>query len=151
MKAKVTRIQPEIKVKEGEAIQVPAQINLFTGEEEPVRYPVETEFDEEEIEIQEGLTLVKSGDTSQLIVSGFGASLSKVSERLTVKLGKKDSQSGSAPHKASRSSQTDRWHGKGARVICHHRSNGRNLNTLIKSGGFTLYAITASQSRIMES
>ncbi|NVL93336.1 MAG: hypothetical protein HWN71_09930 [Desulfobacterales bacterium] len=89
MKPKVTRIHPEIKVKEGEAIQIPAQINLFTGEEEPVRYPVERGFDEKEIEIEEGLTLVKSGDTSQLIVSGFGAFLSKVSERLTVKLGKK--------------------------------------------------------------
>ena len=89
MKPKVTRIHPEIKVKEGEAIQIPAQIILFTGEEEPVRYSVEREFDEEEIEIREGLTLVKSGDTSQLIVSGFGAFLSKVSERLTVKLGKK--------------------------------------------------------------
>jgi len=89
MKPKVTRIHPEIKVKEGEAIQVPAQINLFPGEEEPVRYPVEREFDEEEIEIREGLTLVKSGDTSQLIVSGFGAFLSELSEHLPVKLGKK--------------------------------------------------------------
>jgi CRISPR-associated protein Cas1 len=54
-----------------------------------VRYPVDREFDEEEIDIGKGLTLVQSGDTSQLIVSGFGAFLSKVSERLTVKLGKK--------------------------------------------------------------
>ena len=89
MEPKVTRIHPEIKVKEDEAIQIPAQINLFTGKEEPVRYPVDKEFEEEEIEIREGLTLVKSGDTSQVIVSGFGAFLGKVSERLTVKLGKK--------------------------------------------------------------
>lgn len=89
MESEVTRIHPEIKDKEGEAIQIPAQINLFTGQEEPVRYPVEREFDEEEIAIREGLTLVKSGDTSQLIVSGFGTFLSKVSERLTVRLGKK--------------------------------------------------------------
>ena len=89
MEPKVTRIHPEIKVKEDEAIQIPAQINLFTGKEEPVRYPVDKEFEEEEIQIREGLTLVKSGDTSQVIVSGFGAFLGKVSERLTVKLGKK--------------------------------------------------------------
>ena len=89
MEEKVSRIHPEIKVEECEAIQIPAQINLFTGQEEPVRYPVEREFDEEEIEMREGLTLVKSGDTSQLIVSGFGTFLSKVSERLTVRIGKK--------------------------------------------------------------
>jgi len=89
MKPKVTRIHPEINGKEDEAIQIPAQINLFTGKEEPVRCPVKMEFDEQEIDLCEGISLVKSADTSQLIVSGFGAFLSKVSERLTVKLGKK--------------------------------------------------------------
>jgi hypothetical protein len=89
MKTRIAKIHPEIKDIESEAVQIPAQINLFTGEEEPVRRQVEREFDEDEIDLREGLTLVKSGDTSQLIVSGFGAFLSKVSERLTVKLGKK--------------------------------------------------------------
>jgi len=67
----------------------PAQINLFTNKEEPVRLRIDQGFEEEEVRVAEGITLVKSGDTSQLIISGFGAFLGKVAERLTVKRGKK--------------------------------------------------------------
>jgi CRISPR-associated protein Cas1 len=88
-KTTVTRIHPEYEPAE-KAISLPlAQINLFTGKDEPVHVPVESEFDEDEIQVGEGITLVKSGDASQLIISGFGAFMGKKGERLIVKLGKK--------------------------------------------------------------
>jgi len=85
----VSRIRPEYEPTQAKAVMPAAQINLFTGEPEVIQFPVEAEFEEEEIEVGEGITLVKSGDTSQLIVSGYGAFMGKVSERLTVKKGKK--------------------------------------------------------------
>jgi CRISP-associated protein Cas1 len=66
-----------------------AQFNLFTGAAEPV--PVEVSEPEEpgrEIRVDEGITLVKSEDGSQLILSGYGLFLSKKSERLLVRKGK---------------------------------------------------------------
>jgi len=66
----------------------PAQFNLFTGAAELI--PVEISEPEEtgrEIRIDEGISLVKSEDGSQLILSGFGLFLSKKSERLLVRKG----------------------------------------------------------------
>ena len=66
-----------------------AQYNLFTGAAEPI--PVEVSEPEEpgrEIRIDEGITLVKSEDGSQLILSGYGLFLSKKSERMLVRKGK---------------------------------------------------------------
>jgi CRISPR-associated protein Cas1 len=66
-----------------------AQFNLFTGAAEPI--PVEVPEPEEpgrEIRVDEGITLVKSEDGSQLILSGYGLFLSKKSERLLVRKGK---------------------------------------------------------------
>ena len=88
-KQAVRRIHPEYEPEEAKVVMPAAQLNLFTGQPEVIRFPVEREFEEEEIRVDEGISLVKSGDTSQLIVSGYGAFLSKVSERLTVKKGKK--------------------------------------------------------------
>ncbi len=67
----------------------PAQINLFTGEPEAVVVPIEVEPpDGEEQIIDEGIRMVKTGDTSQVMLSGFGMFLSKKSERLLVRQGK---------------------------------------------------------------
>jgi CRISPR-associated protein Cas1 len=71
-----------------EVIPAPAQINLFTGEPEPVPIDVpEPEAAGREIHVSEGITLVKAEDGSQLILSGFGLFLSKKSERLLVRKG----------------------------------------------------------------
>src|SRR6516225_9236788 len=75
-----------------EEIQRPlsaAQYNLFTGAAEPI--PVEVSEPEElgrELRVDDGITLVKSEDGSQLILSGYGLFLSKKSERLLVRKGK---------------------------------------------------------------
>jgi CRISPR-associated protein Cas1 len=66
----------------------PAQFNLFTGSAELI--PVEIAEPEDagrEIRIDEGISLVKAEDGSQLILSGFGLFLSKKSERLLVRKG----------------------------------------------------------------
>jgi len=66
-----------------------AQFNLFTGAADLI--PVEVSEPEElgrEIRVDEGITLVKSEDGSQLILSGYGLFLSKKSERLLVRKGK---------------------------------------------------------------
>ena len=66
-----------------------AQFNLFTGAAEPI--PVEVSEPEEagrEIRVDEGISLVKTEDGSQLILSGYGLFLSKKSERLLVRKGK---------------------------------------------------------------
>lgn len=83
------RIRAEFEPEVGSRPLPAAQINLFTREAEPVRVRIEPGFEEEEIRVGEAITLVKSGDTSQLIISGFGVFLGKVGERLTVKVGKK--------------------------------------------------------------
>src|SRR5712691_703570 len=67
----------------------PAQFNLFTGGAEliPIEIPEPAE-EGREIRIDEGISLVKSEDGSQLIFSGFGLFLSKKSERLIARKGK---------------------------------------------------------------
>jgi CRISPR-associated protein Cas1 len=68
----------------------PAQINLFTGEAEPITVPVDAEpIDGDQYVIDDGIRMVKTGDTSQVVLSGFGMFLSKKSERLLVRDGKK--------------------------------------------------------------
>lgn len=67
----------------------PAQFNLLTGQAEliPIEIP-EPRDAGQEVRIDEGISLVKSEDGSQLILSGFGLFLSKKSERLLVRKGK---------------------------------------------------------------
>ena len=83
--AKVQRIHPEYKPEEKPLH--PAQYNLFTGEAEAIPILVE-EQSEGEVKVDEGITMVKTGDTSQIILSGYGIFLSKKSERMLVKKGK---------------------------------------------------------------
>jgi CRISPR-associated protein Cas1 len=68
----------------------PAQFNLFTGEAEPVPIEIDplTEEGRERV-LGEGVSMVQTPDGSQVILSGFGIFLSKKSERLIVKSGKK--------------------------------------------------------------
>lgn len=67
----------------------PAQFNLLTGQAEliPIEVADPLEYGRE-VRIDEGISLVKSEDGSQLILSGFGLFLSKKSERLLVRKGK---------------------------------------------------------------
>lgn len=67
-----------------------AQYNLFTGEAEPVPLQINRNLEEgQEIFLDEGISMVKTSDTSQIILSGFGLFLSKKSERLIVKKSRK--------------------------------------------------------------
>lgn len=66
------------------------QLNLFTGEAEPVPLVLERVPEEgKELLVDEGVCLVKTGDASQIIVSGYGVFLGKKSERLIIKHGHK--------------------------------------------------------------
>ena len=64
------------------------QFNLFTGEAEPLPVEVPDFGAARELRIDDGIALVKSDDTSQLILSGYGLFLAKKSERLIVRKGK---------------------------------------------------------------
>lgn len=62
------------------------QINLFTGDAEPVPYEVEALFyRDEEINLDESISLIRTGDSAQIIISGYGIFLGKKSERLVIK------------------------------------------------------------------
>ena len=78
-------VEPAIEKKP--LVVSPAQFNLFTGLAEliPIEVPEPAE-DGREIRVDEGISLVKSEDGSQLIFSGFGLFLSKKSERLIAPL-----------------------------------------------------------------
>jgi CRISPR-associated protein Cas1 len=65
-----------------------AQFNLFTREAEPFPIEVLDPVAGHELRVDDGITLVKSDDSSQLILSGYGLFLSKKSERLIVRKGK---------------------------------------------------------------
>lgn len=65
-----------------------AQYNLFTREAEPLPIDVPDLAAARELRIDDGIALVKSDDTSQLILSGYGLFLGKKSERLIVRKGK---------------------------------------------------------------
>lgn len=80
---RITRIHPEYQPEEHKKLPL-AQFNLFTGEAEPVPLLIDKVVDDE-IFIDEGISLVKSGDASQIVLSGFGIFLSKKSERLIVR------------------------------------------------------------------
>jgi CRISPR-associated protein Cas1 len=85
----IPRIHPEREISEPTRELPPAQINLYTGEAEPVQIPIEVEpLEGEEHVVDEGIRMVKTGDTSQVVLSGFGMFLSKKSERLLVRQGK---------------------------------------------------------------
>jgi len=79
--SKILRIHPEYQPEEK---LPPAQFNLFTGEAEPVPQLIDKNIDDE-IFVDDGISLVQSGDSSQIVLSGFGIFLSKKSERLIVK------------------------------------------------------------------
>ena len=66
----------------------PAQFNLFTRDPEPLPIEVPDPGVARELRVDDGITLVKSDDTSQLILSGYGLYLGKKSERLIVRKGK---------------------------------------------------------------
>jgi CRISPR-associated protein Cas1 len=79
----------EAPAEESQRPLAPAQFNLFTGVAEPIPIEVpEPAEDGYEIRVDEGISLVKSADGSQLIFSGYGLFLSKKSERLIARKGK---------------------------------------------------------------
>lgn len=63
------------------------QLNLFTGALEPLPIEVPDPPQPGEIRVDDGITLVKTEDSSQLVLSGFGLFLRKKSERLLVRKG----------------------------------------------------------------
>lgn len=72
----------------GHAPTWPAQLDLFTGRAEPALVRMGDDLfieDGGSWELAEGVSLVQSKDSAQLILSGFGLFLSKKSERLVVK------------------------------------------------------------------
>ncbi|MFZ3122266.1 MAG: CRISPR-associated endonuclease Cas1 [Thermodesulfovibrionales bacterium] len=79
----ISRIHPEYQPEESTKLPL-AQFNLFTGEAEPVPLLIDKNIVDETF-IDEGISLIKSGDSSQIVLSGFGIFLSKKSERLIVK------------------------------------------------------------------
>jgi CRISPR-associated protein Cas1 len=65
----------------------PGQYNLFTGELEPLPIDIPDPREPGEVQVDEGIALVKTADSSQLVLSGFGLFLRKKSERLLIKKG----------------------------------------------------------------
>ena len=63
----------------------PVQRNLFTGEPESVRIDIPEFLPDDETILDEGISVVKTDDLAQLIVSGYGLYLGKKSERLVVR------------------------------------------------------------------
>jgi len=63
----------------------PVQRNLFTGEVETIRVDVQEPVPEDQTILDEGISVVKTEDVAQLIVSGFGLFIGKKSERLVVR------------------------------------------------------------------
>ncbi|MCX7973809.1 MAG: CRISPR-associated endonuclease Cas1 [Candidatus Aminicenantes bacterium] len=62
------------------------QINLFTREAEPIPCEIEIgSIQNEETYLSEGISLVKTEDSSQVIISGYGIFLGKKSERLVIR------------------------------------------------------------------
>lgn len=65
----------------------PAQYMLFTGEPELIPQVVDRQV-EDELRVSDEIVLARTGDASQLILSGYGLFLSKKGERLLVRKGK---------------------------------------------------------------
>src|SRR5436190_15729712 len=77
--------EPELKVLAPELL---LQLNLFTRKAEPLRLEIVeplVEREGEEVEVDHGISVIKSENLSQIIVSGHGCFLSKKSERVVVK------------------------------------------------------------------
>lgn len=68
--SKVQRIHPDYQPAEQSKLPL-AQFNLFTGEAEPIPLLIDKDVDDE-VFIDEGISLIKSGDSSQVVLSGFG-------------------------------------------------------------------------------
>ena len=82
------RLHPELASPAPAHELPPTQINLFTGEPEAVIVPIAFELpDGEKRIVDDGIRMVKTGDTSQIVLSGFVMFLSKKSERLLVRQG----------------------------------------------------------------
>lgn len=65
----------------------PVQLNLFSKEPTPIPLVIDREVDQE-IRVSDEITLARTADASQLILSGFGLFVSKKAERLLVRKGK---------------------------------------------------------------
>jgi CRISPR-associated protein Cas1 len=63
----------------------PVQRNLFTGEPESLKLDVSAALPEDETVLDDGISVVKTEDMAQLILSGYGLYLGKKSERLIVR------------------------------------------------------------------
>ena len=63
----------------------PVQRDLFSGDPESVSVDVSEILPEDETILDDGISVVKTDDTAQLIVSGYGLYLGKKSERLVVR------------------------------------------------------------------
>lgn len=61
------------------------QRSLFSDKLEPIPIEVKQEPQDEELRVDEGISLIKTDSLSQLMVSGYGLKLSKKRERLLVK------------------------------------------------------------------
>lgn len=78
--------------KEEPATLPPAQYNLLTGEPDLLPQVVDREI-EDELRVSDEIMLARTGDASQLVLSGFGLFLSKKEERLLVEKAKNFSTS----------------------------------------------------------
>ncbi len=65
----------------------PSQLNLFSKEPTIIPLVIDRQVDEE-LKISDEVILARTGDASQLILSGFGLFVSKKAERLLVRKGK---------------------------------------------------------------
>ena len=63
----------------------PVQRNLFTGEPDSLHIDVPELLPDDETILDEGISIIKTDDLAQLIVSGYGLYLGKKSERLVVR------------------------------------------------------------------
>jgi CRISP-associated protein Cas1 len=80
-------ITTEMQLQTESPLRVLGQFNLFTGELEPLPVEVPEPREPGEIRVDDGISLIKTEDSSQLVLSGFGLFLRKKSERLLVRKG----------------------------------------------------------------
>lgn len=80
-----------VPIREGQGdllpLRGPIQMNLFTKEATPIPLVVDRHVDEE-LKVSDEIVLARTGDASQLVLSGFGLFVSKKAERLLVRKGK---------------------------------------------------------------
>lgn len=76
----------EVPENSGKIYKSVLQFNLFTGKADLIPVEVTKEPYEGQVwDIDEGIALAKTGDVSQIIISGFGIFLGEKSERLVIK------------------------------------------------------------------